>query len=107
MKLLEKLSDIWKGVNYPFLIHIGQELRFSEIASQNPIDLKEVKGGDVVAIVGDFNPSSILTLLRLIDLGAIVIPLTKETTNEVLLNRPRESTTNSGISMVRRNATTD
>ena len=82
MKLLEKLSDIWKGVNYPFLIHIGQELRFSEIASQNPIDLKEVKGGDVVAIVGDFNPSSILTLLRLIDLGAIVIPLTKETTNE-------------------------
>ena len=39
MKLLEKLSDIWKGVNYPFLIHVGQELRFSDIASQNPVDL--------------------------------------------------------------------
>ena len=82
MKLLEKLSDIWKGVNYPFLIHVGQELRFSEIASQNPIDLSEIKCGDVVAIVGDFNPSSILTLLRLIDLGAIVVPLTKDTANE-------------------------
>ena len=82
MKLLEKLSDIWKGVNYPFLIHVGQELRFSEIASQNPIDLSEIKCGDVVAIIGDFNPSSILTLLRLIDLGAIIVPLTKETANE-------------------------
>ena len=82
MKLLEKLTDIWKGVNHPFLIHVGQELRFSEIASENPIDLSEIKDGDVVAIVGDFNPSSILTLLRLIDSGTIVVPLTKETTNE-------------------------
>jgi len=82
MKLLEMLSDIWKGVDHPFLIHVGQELRFSDIASQNPIDLREIKGGDVVAIVGDFNPSSILTLLQLIDLGAIVVPLTKETASE-------------------------
>jgi long-chain acyl-CoA synthetase len=82
MTLLEKLNDIWKGINYPFLIHTGQKLRFSEIATQNPIDLGNVKGGDVVAIVGDFNPSSILTFLRLIDLGAIVVPLTKETANE-------------------------
>jgi long-chain acyl-CoA synthetase len=82
MKLLEKLGIIWKGVNYPFLIYAGQELKFSDIASQNPIDLGEVKAGDVVAIIGDFNPSSILTLLRLIDLGAIVVPLTRETANE-------------------------
>ena len=82
MKLLEKLSDIWKGVNYPFLIHVGQELRFSDIASQNAIDLSQINCGDVVAIVGDFNPPSILTLLRLIDLGAIIVPLTKDTANE-------------------------
>src|SRR5262245_42508456 len=82
MKLLEKLGDIWKGVNYPFLIHVGEELTFSDIASQYPIDLSQIKGGDVVAIVGDFNPSSILTLLRLIDLGAIVVPLTKDTVSE-------------------------
>ena len=46
------------------------------------IDLSEIKKGDVVAIIGDFNPNSILTLLRLIDMKTIVIPLTKETKYE-------------------------
>jgi long-chain acyl-CoA synthetase len=82
MKILEKLGDIWDGIDYPFLIHKGDELRFSEIASQNPIDLSRVGKGDVVAIIGDFNPSSILTLLRLIDLGVIVVPLTNDTRHE-------------------------
>ena len=31
---------------------------------------------------GDFNPSSILTLLRLIDIGVVVVPLTVETRHE-------------------------
>jgi len=65
-----------------FLIHKGDELRFSEIASQSPVDLSEVRKGDVVAIIGDFNPSSILILLRLIDIGVIVVPLTVETRHE-------------------------
>src|SRR6516164_7459733 len=82
MQLLEKLTDIWKGTNYPFLIHMGQELRFSTIASQNPVDLGQIKGGDVVAVIGDFDPPSILTLLRLIDLGVVIVPLTKDTANE-------------------------
>lgn len=82
MKILEKLSEIWDGITYPFLIHNGKELKFSEIISQNPVDLSLVKPGDVVAIIGDFNPSSILTLLRLIDLGVVVVPLTVETTHE-------------------------
>jgi acyl-CoA synthetase (AMP-forming)/AMP-acid ligase II len=79
MKLLERLGEIWKGTDRPFLIHGGQQLRFSQIASQARIDLSEIKSGDVVAIVGDFDPSSIVTLLRLIDLGVIVVPLTKDT----------------------------
>lgn len=82
MKLIEQLSNIWSGIDYPFLIHNGIELKFSQIASQNPVDLSLVKQGDVVAIIGDFNPSSILTLLRLIDLGVVVVPLTVETTHE-------------------------
>ncbi|CAN1593373.1 CaiC Acyl-CoA synthetases (AMP-forming)/AMP-acid ligases II [Candidatus Pelagibacterales bacterium] len=82
MKLIEQLSKIWSGIDYPFLIHNGFELKFSQIASQNPVDLSLVKQGDVVAIIGDFNPSSILTLLRLIDLGVVVVPLTIETTYE-------------------------
>ena len=82
MKLLDKLNEIWEDTDYAFLIHNGNELKFSQIASQNSVDLSLVKAGDVVAIIGDFNPLSILTLLRLIDLGVIVVPLTIQTVHE-------------------------
>ena len=82
MKILERLAEIWSGIDYPFLIHKGDELRFSEIASQSSVDLSDVRKGDVVAIIGDFNPSAILTLLRLIDIGVVVVPLTVETRHE-------------------------
>ncbi len=82
MKILQKLNEIWAGIRYPFLIHKGHELKFSQIASQNPIDLSLIRAGDVVALIGDFNPPSILTLLRLIDLEVIIVPLTVETTHE-------------------------
>jgi len=79
MNLIETLKDKWYEVDYPFLIHSSEQLKFSDIESQTPIDLSAVNSGDVVALIGDFNPSSILTLLRLIDLGTIIVPLTKET----------------------------
>lgn len=82
MKLIEKLKEIWEGANYPFLVHKGEELRFSEIADHAAIDLIEVRKGDVVALIGDFNPSSILTFLRLVDIGVVVVPLTAETRQE-------------------------
>jgi len=82
MKILKKLAEIWHGIEYPFLIYKGHELRFSEITGHDSVDLSEVRKGDVVAIIGDFNPSSILTLLRLIDIGVIVVPLTVETRYE-------------------------
>ena len=82
MKIIEKLAELWNGIDYPFLIHKGDELRFSEIASQSHVDLSQVGKGDVVAIIGDFNPSSILTLLRLIDIGVVVVPLTVDTRHE-------------------------
>lgn len=82
MPLLEGLKEKWEGIDYPFLIHNGTGLKFSEIATQNQIDLSLVKKGDVVALIGDFNPPSILTLLKLIDLGVIIVPLTIETAPE-------------------------
>ena len=82
MKILEHLSKTWSGIDYPFLIHNGKDLKFSQIESHNPVDLSLINQGGVVAIIGDFNPSSILTLLRLIDLAVVVVPLTIETTNE-------------------------
>ena len=82
MMLLEHLNSIWTGIDHPFLIYRGHKLRFSDIALQKSIDLSEIRKGDVVAVIGDFNPDSILTLLRLIDMRVIVVPLTKETKYE-------------------------
>lgn len=82
MELTHKLLDIWSGIDTPFLIYKNRELAFSDIASQQPVDLSMVKPGDVVAIIGDFEPVSIITLLHLIDRGAIVVPLTEATRHE-------------------------
>ncbi len=82
MKIMQRLSEKWAGIDHPFLIHQGQALRFSQVQQHAPIDLSEVRPGDVVAVVGDFNPASILTLLRLIEAGATVVPLTAETAHD-------------------------
>lgn len=81
MKLLESLSKIWQGIDYPFLICNETELKFSEIESQQ-VDLSSIKQGDVVALIGDFNPISIVTFLKLVDLATIIVPLTIETKHE-------------------------
>jgi long-chain acyl-CoA synthetase len=82
MKILEKLEKRWQGIEYPFLIHASGDLRFSEIANQKPVDLSNVRSGDVVAVIGDFDPKSILTLLNLIDKNTIIVPLTVETKSQ-------------------------
>ena len=79
MDLLKKLSKRWSGIDYPFLIHSSGSLRFDAVANQQQVDLSEVKSGDVVALIGDFNPQSILTLLQLIDKNVILVPLTLDT----------------------------
>ena len=79
MNILEKLSDRWSDIDYPFLIHSNGSLRFSEVANQQYVDLSEVKSGDVVALIGDFDPQSILTLLQLIDKNVVLVPLTVDT----------------------------
>ena len=48
--------------------------RFAEVSAQEPIDLSEVQTGRGRPD-RDFDPPSILTLLRLIDLGVILVPL--------------------------------
>ena len=82
MGIIADLEKVWEGEDSPFLISVEKELRFSEIAAESPIDLSAVRPGDVVALIGDFDPPSIQTLLRLIDLGAIVVPLTEQTRNQ-------------------------
>lgn len=79
MNIIEKLKERWQGINYPFLVHSNGVLRFSEITKQEAVDLSDVKSGDVVALIGDFEPQSILTLLKLIDKNVIIVPLTVDT----------------------------
>lgn len=79
MLLLQRLAQIWDGIDHPFLIHRGRELRFSDIASRTALDISEVRAGDVVALIGDFDPESILTFLNVIDRQAVIVPLTADT----------------------------
>ena len=50
MKILNKLKERWQGIDYPFLIHPTGELRFSEIAEQELLDMSEIKKGAPYAI---------------------------------------------------------
>lgn len=82
MMILNTLKDLWQDIDYPFLVHSTGELRFSEITEKESLDLSSVKKGDVVALIGDFDPQSILTLLLLIDKNIILVPLTMDTQSQ-------------------------
>ena len=82
MALIETLGRIWADEDNSFLIHKGREIRFSQVADGAGVDLSSLCPGDVVAIIGDYDPDSILTLLRLIEAGAIVVPMTRDTRHQ-------------------------
>lgn len=76
MHLLRDLEKIWDGTSSPFLISGYREISFSNILDSDEIDLSSIRAGDVVALIGDFNPETISALLRLIDMAVILVPLT-------------------------------
>ena len=82
MSLIQKLSSKWENSDQPFLIHSAGQLSFSHVSQQTHVDLSIVRQGDVVALIGDFDPTSIMTLLRLIDMKVILVPLTVETAED-------------------------
>jgi long-chain acyl-CoA synthetase len=79
MEIIEILKHRWHGIDQPFLVHSSGALSFNEIAEQEEVDLSDVKSGDVVALIGDFEPQTILALLALIDKNVILVPLTVDT----------------------------
>ncbi|MEO5904514.1 MAG: long-chain fatty acid--CoA ligase [Gemmatimonadaceae bacterium] len=82
MGILDQLAARNEGNDAPFLITPTDRLTFSEIAAaarQSETLLSPVKPGDIVAIIGDFDRSSIATMLQLVDRNAIVVPLTDGT----------------------------
>lgn len=77
--VLDELAEIHAGNDQPFLISAAGDLAFSDLVAAPVANLSMVRPGDVVAVVGNFDPTSIVTVLRLIDLGAVLVPLTVET----------------------------
>ena len=76
---LTTLREVWKNSSEPFLITPQGQLTFQAVEEEHGLDLSNIKPGDVVCLVGDFEPFSIRALLELIDKGAVIVPLTKET----------------------------
>lgn len=81
--ILSRLEQIWQNSDHPFYIGgSNARLSYNDIR-QIPIDsLDVVNCGDVVALIGDFDPESIASLLGLLDKGAIVVPLSEETQDQ-------------------------
>lgn len=80
MKILERLENRTAGRSDPFLIAPGGSLSFADIAAsaeEMEQEMSDVRAGDVVAIIGDFDSRTIGTMLRLLDRNAIVMPLTE------------------------------
>jgi long-chain acyl-CoA synthetase len=80
--ILEELSARQTNRDRPFLIGAGASLTFAQVeeaARRNDARVSDVEAGDVVAIVGDFDADSIALAMRLLDAGAILMPLTSGT----------------------------
>ncbi len=76
---INRLSKKWDDDESPFLLHSKGNLSFKEVSAVVLDDLNVIKKGSVVAIIGDYDSYSIRLLFYLIDLGAIVVPLTTQT----------------------------
>ncbi len=80
---IKHLQQIWADVDYPFLQSpTGKDLKFNDITNVAITGISRIKSGDVVALIGDFDAESISTLLNLLEIGAIVVPLTNETISQ-------------------------
>lgn len=82
MELLKELTERDASRKGPFLIAGDFQLTLDDLVGNNEIDISGVRSGDIVALIGDFNARSLATLLRLIDRGAILVPLTEATRPE-------------------------
>ncbi len=79
MELLTELTARCASQTGPFLIARDFELTLAELLDTDETDISSVRRGDVVALIGDFDARSLATLLRLIDRGAVLVPLTEAT----------------------------
>ena len=79
MKFLNKLIENSLDHTKPFIFRDGEEICLNDIINESTDHLNKIQQGDVVSIIGDFDPISISNLIKLIDIGAIIVPLTRDT----------------------------
>jgi len=80
---IDYLRKIWSAIDQPFLlVPNGKDLSFKEIDAVRIYGIDKIRKGDVVSLIGDFNAESIATLLQLLARGAVVAPLTNETSGQ-------------------------
>lgn len=79
MNFLETLKLNNDDFERPFIFKDDSSICLLDVFNQDTTHLEGVRRGDIVAIIGDFDPVSISNLIRLIDLGAIIVPLTNDT----------------------------
>jgi len=87
MELFKDLSRIWKKDNHPFLIYNNKKISFEDISKNtntlNDIsNINQIRKGETVALIGDYDPRTIFYLIKLIDSHNIIVPLT-DSTNEL------------------------
>ena len=64
MKIISILEEKWKNYDAPFLIKNNVSLYFKDFLETDTYDLSEISKGDIVLLVGDFDPISIMTFLN-------------------------------------------
>ena len=82
MELLKELAERNASRKGPFLTAGDFELTFDDLLRTSETDISCLRSGDVVALIGDFDARSLSTMLRLIDRGAVLVPLTEATRPE-------------------------
>jgi long-chain acyl-CoA synthetase len=76
---MDKLADRWSEKTNPAMIIDERHICFDEIKQTPTVHLDGISAGDVVALIGDFDSESIADLINLIDIGAILVPLSRLT----------------------------
>ncbi len=79
MQIFEKLRRIWSDLDTPFIITDKKKIYFNDLLKIESSHLNNIKKGDVVLLLGDFEAVTLYNFFKLIEIGAIVAPITKET----------------------------
>ena len=82
MKILSHIEKQWKNKRQSFIIHGDQHLYFNDINNISINYLEEIRPGDVVILVGDYDDVSISLFFYLIEKKAIIVPLTKKNNSD-------------------------